>query len=224
MRSKNATKQFRTKTKVSNGYKDIFLDGVEALRANRFTKTIAVTHELHPKTSYPFRLASKKLVSEELEPLRFNLMEVTPEELYSFRKSQVSSFVLKVDGKLYYTNIPHDLNLVSSAILGAHKCAIAGHECKRLSAASDENGGCAKVRKHSKYIERYPWIKTGYETFNTERDSFVVVSCSHYEECPPRKNFSLGEINSAKLALAQFIWDDVKDLADVKAKKAKNKA
>lgn len=216
-------KKFKTTKEVSKVTKNIVLEGVETLRAERFTTTFKVVRELHPKTNLPVRVVSKEQIDEKVEPLNFPLTEVRPEELADYRKKGVPSFVLKVDGKLYYTAIPDNISFVSSNILGAHLCAVAGHECHRLSAASDEEGGCGKVRNRSNYIERYPWITTGYETFNTKHDSFVVVNCLHYEKCPPRKSRTTAEINNARLGLAQFVWDDVKSLAEVRARKEKNR-
>ena len=216
-------KKFKKTKEVSTVVKNIVLEGVNTLRAEKFTTTFEVTRELHPKTNQPFKVVSKEQVDEVVEPMCFHLVEVTSEELAGYRKSGISSFVLKVDGKFYYSEIPNNISFVSSSILGAHRCAVAGHECHRLSAASDEQGGCAKVRDRSNCIERYPWITTGYETFNTKHDSFVVVNCLHYEKCPPRKKLSAIEINNARLGLAQFVWDDVKTIAEVRARKAKNK-
>ncbi len=226
--NKNATtpkaeKKFKTTTEVTKTTKNIVLEGVETLRAEIFTTTFEVISELHPKTNQPFKVVSKKQIDEKVEPLSFPLIEVSPEALADYRKKGVSSFVLKVDGKLYYSAIPDNISFMSSAILGAHQCAVAGHECHRLSAASDEEGGCEKVRNRSNYIERYPWITTGYETFNTKHDSFIVVNCLHYEKCPPRKYRTTAKINEARLSLAQFVWDDVNSLAEVRARKAKYK-
>lgn len=217
------TEKFKTTNEVSISTKNIVLEGVKTLRAEKITTTFKVVRELHPKTNQPFKVVSKEQVDEKVEPLNFPLTEVTPEKLANYRKKGVSSFVLKVDGKLYYTAIPDDISFYSSTILGAHQCAVTSHECHRLSAASDEEGGCEKVRNRSNNIERYPWITEGYETFNTKHDSFVVVNCLHYEKCPPRKPRTTAEINKAKLSLAQFVWDDVETLAKVRAKKEKNK-
>ena len=79
------------------------------------------------------------------------------------------------------TEIPTDVNIFTLAkCLGTHKCGKVREECKRLLALPDEKGGCEKVRNHSSFLERYPWIKEGYETFNTRKDIFVVKKCEHY--------------------------------------------
>ena len=53
--------------------------------------------------------------------------------------------------------------------------------CQRLTAASDKNGGCGKVRAYSRCIERFDWITLGYETFNTaNNDVFFVGECMNY--------------------------------------------
>ena len=148
----------------------------------------------------------------------YPLIEVTREDLDKFRNAGISSFVVKKDGKLWYTNIPEDLSFYNSEILGTHKCSI---PCKRLSAAQDPEG-CAKVRGYSTGIEKYPWIVEGYETFNTEKDSFVVCKCTHFESCPPQKKLTLKEIERRRLNLAQHMWPEVESMDDVKKRLQKN--
>lgn len=189
-------KKFEKAKEVSTVLKNIVLEGVDILHADNVITTFEVTRELHPKTIPPFKVVSKKKVDEIVEPVCIHLVEVTSEELAGYRNSGISSFVLKVDGKLYYSEIPANLNFGDTTILGAHKCAVIGHECHRLSAASDDQGGCAKIRNDSSFIEKYPWITTGYETFNTKHDSFVVVNCLHYEKYPRRKKLSSTDSNN----------------------------
>lgn len=217
------TPKFQVSKETTTVIKNIVLEGVKTLRAVKITTTYEVTRELHPKTNKPLKVIDKNPITEIVEDISYNLITVTPKELAEYRRRGISSFVLKVDGnKLYYTSIPDNICFVSSTILGVHQCAVAGHECNRLSAASDEQGGCAKVRNRSQYIERYPWITCGYESFNTRHDSFVVVNCLHYEKCPPRKKLSAEEINRAKLSLAQFVWDDVTSRTEVRERVARN--
>lgn len=169
----------------------------------------------------PFTVIAKNALNEIIEDMSFDLSEVSVEELAAYRKTEIPSFVLKVEGKLYYSLIP-DINFYSYDLLGNHQCAVVGHECNRLSAATDENGGCEKVRNFSKEIEKYPWITIGYETFNTAHNSFVVVKCLHYEQCPPTVKHSFQDIMNTKLGLAQYIWDDVKSSPEVRERLIKN--
>ena len=168
-------------------FKNICLDGVKTLKADKITTIFEVKYKLHPKTQKPVNQISKKQVDEIVEHLSFNLFEVTSEELAGYRRSEDPAFVLKVDGKLYYSIIPDNMSFLMSPILGNHQCSSLGCSCRRISAAPDEAGGCAKVRDYAQCIERYPWITTGYETFNTRHDSFVVVNCLHYEKSLPHK-------------------------------------
>ena len=111
------------------------------------------------------------------------LKEVTVEELQEARKTKTPYFVLKEYGKYYLAEIQHDFVFVSSKVLGGHMCSY----CDHVSAASDEDGGCVKVRQFSKCIERYPFILLGYETFNTVSNVFVVPQCTNYAPFPSRK-------------------------------------
>ena len=101
--------------------------------------------------------------------------------------------------------------------------------CYRLSAASDEEGGCAKVRDSypDRCIENYPWIREGYQISNTVpgHNVFVVVRCEHFLEFPKREKTSIEEFNKRIVVLAQNLWPDVESSEDVikKIKSNENK-
>ena len=179
--NKNSTPTETGKKKQTIVTFNCFLN-TETLRIEKITSKFDVIYE--KKTNI---VILKKLTDKTVETMSFDLIEITKEELIGFKKTSIPSFVLKEEERYYYSAIPDNINLISSGIF-QHKCAASGKECNRLSAASDEKGGCAKVRDRSnKGIEKYPWIIEGYETFNTRYDSFVVAECLHYEKCPPRK-------------------------------------
>ena len=154
--------------------------------------------------------------------MKYPLAEITLEQIKELRKTDIPSFLLKEDGKYYFAKIPKQLNFTSSNLMGMHCCANSLNTCHHLSAASDEDGGCAKVRGFSRGIERYPWITMGYETFNVCHGCFVVLKCNHFEVAPPRKPVTIKEKNEAKLLLAQFVWDDVDNLTQVRQRIEKN--
>ena len=110
-----------------------------------------------------------------------DLREITLAELQKFRSSEVPGFVLKSNNNYYYSDA------INSSLrefgFSNHKCATSnGTVCHRLSAALDEEGGCAKVRGFSTHIENFPFITYGYETFNTKNDVFIVLNCYHFIE------------------------------------------
>ena len=205
-----------TKTTVEKNtvVQNIRLEGLKYLRMERVTTTFKVTRELNPKTKNPIKILAKDEVTREVKKLSFELKKVSKEELASYRVEGVSSFVVKVDEEFYHTAIPKTISFMSAKIMGTHQCGF----CNRLSAASDKDGGCAKVRNRSKCIERYPWIKKGYETFNTRQDSFVVVECQRYQAFPPKKKIEVKQLNNLKIGLAQFIYPDAETMADVRMK------
>ena len=149
-----------------------------------------VTYPIDQKTNKRYKAVSRKLIDEEklkIEKVTYPLVEVSSDEIDEYRKKRISFLVLKVQGKYYFTEIPKNMNFLSANILGMHMCAKIGHECKRLSAASDENGGCQKIRDINEHINKYPWITDGFETYNTVVTVFKVAKCEHYEKCAPRK-------------------------------------
>lgn len=170
-------------TKKENVIKSIVLDGTSALRIEVLTTFFDVLYQLNSQATRRIKVLSKVEVGSKTSNCTFPLTEVTPKMLSVYRSSEAAGFVLKVDGKFYYTKIPKNSNFSPFPFIGEHKCSTVGHECRRLSAKSDEQGGCAKVRDRYKCIENYPWITKGYETFNTFVESFVVIDCLHYENC-----------------------------------------
>lgn len=211
------------KVVTTTSTKNFYLDGNHTLLAEEVKTTSEIIHELHPTTKKPVKQLSRRELNVEVKPIRFELVEVTAEEVSIHRQNGVPGFVLKDNGKLFFTQIPETMTFLSSNLLCPHKCAVAGKECRRLSAASDADGGCEKVRNHATYIERYPWITRGFESFNTKLDSFVVSTCEHYEKCPPRTNkHSMQEVNDLKLGIAQYIWEDVRTLPEARARRARS--
>lgn len=186
------------------------------ISVERTTIVYEITVEIETKTKKKLRDISRKQVDQYTKEQSFQLVPITTEKLAEKRKLQIPSMVLKEGDQLYYAEIPKNLDMYSAQILGEHKCA---RPCKRLSAASDENGGCAKVRDSSTCIERYPWIILGYETFATTHDVFVVACCDHYTVFPPRPYKSSVEINAAKINLANFIWPEVDSISEIRRKK-----
>lgn len=203
-------------TETSTLVKNIRLDGFKTLLADEVTTTYEVT-----KIKSGKRVLSRNKLQETSIQLSFEIKEVTAENLEVIRKAKISSFVFKDNDKLYYANIPDNISFVGSSGLGNHLC---GAPCKQLSPASDREGGCAKVRARSTRIERYPWIKKGYETFNTRHDCFVVIECDHYKTTPPQKRLPLAKVNELKLGLAQFVWDDVETLPEARKRAIENRA
>ena len=165
-----------------------YLKGHESLVTEHYTQELTFVPEtFHTKeyfsglgfpkkrTTYKRVLKRETLNRSEEFPLR----EVTKEELKELRRSGQPGFVLKEDDKYYYAEIKYNTRLLSRCMLSGHKCEL----CKRLSAAADCDGGCAKVREGCRGIERYKWITSGYESFNVyEGGVFIVEYCDRYRQ------------------------------------------
>ena len=208
-------KKSKTTQKESKVTTCTTLEGVNILRVKRVETTFEVTQKVHRKANQSPRHVSKKQISKKVEILDFSLTEVTSHELADFRKNGDPFVVYKKDGRFYYSKIPADLNLDFPSGTYKHNCAIVGHECSRLSAASDENGGCEKVRQNSVGIELYPWITEGIESSNTLHDSFLVLACSHFVEEPPRTPLEPDKVSQMRLTLAEFYLDYITDPTEV---------
>ncbi len=196
--------EYATKMKkvVERNY---FLYGL-VLVMRMVTKFFDEKYLVHPETHEPYRLVDKKLVTTNREETQFPLKKVSAKKLAEYRMAEIPSFVLKTEDGLFHTEVPKDVNLVSSKLLGEHKCG----NCHRLSDA-----GCLKVRERSTGIERYPWIPLGYETFATAHDCFVVAKCLRWQKCPPYRKPTAEQMAKARLFLAQYVWPEVSSIKDI---------
>lgn len=175
------SKTYFTKKEQKQVSKNFKIEG-EELTVEKVSTTYEIVRKMQQNGNRKELVEVSKLKSDEkIEKVSFNLSEISPKEIEKHRKGGKPTFFLKMNDKYYFTEIPESLTFENSKLLGVHRCAFAGHECQRLSAAKEENGGCKKVRDRVKRIERYPWIKIGYETANTIFDCFIVIECSHYE-------------------------------------------
>lgn len=167
------------------------------------------------------RRVEKELLSSDIKDINFELREVSKEQLYEIRSKKIPSFIFKDGDKLFWTEIPKTMNFMTKEFLGKFKCAPSGGVCDRLSAASDEQGGCAKVRDIKKCIESYDFIILGYEIFGTNFDVFHVAKCTHFKEAKPQK-VTYKQRQIGLLSLAQCLYPDIETLSEVNEKMKKN--
>lgn len=160
-----------------SSYTDIVLDEL-VLKATKQISDYSVTKSV--SASGVERVVSKELVNQSSEEVSFNLTPTDRESLLEYRRSKIPGLIFKKNTNLYFCEIPAEMTYFSNELVGEHLCASFGHDCNRLYAKSDKEGGCAKVRNRARGIEYYRWITTGFETFNTHKDVFVVSVCKHY--------------------------------------------
>lgn len=125
----------------------------------------------------------KQKVDSSSETLSFPLTQITPLKVEELRFNNSPSFILKQNGKYFYTPIPLEkrISFYDAKVIGEHKCAFGNKMCAHLCALPDEQGGCEKVRLKGAKLEDFKWITEGYETFGIFDENFVVLKCSHYE-------------------------------------------
>lgn len=128
----------------------------------------------------------KKSVKRTNSIVEYPLMEISVTEVQNLRKSDKPIFLYKENNALYYTEMPARLHSVE-LLAGSHQCASVNNDCVRLSAESDANGGCRKVRDRYLRIENYDFIKKGYQVINTTNNCLVVLECSNFKAIPARE-------------------------------------
>ena len=149
-----------------------------------------------------------------------NLVEIPVEKISAIRASDLPALIMKHENRYWFCKVPWDFDIFSSNIGGRHVCA----DCDRVSAASDEDGGCAKVRDRiRKEIECYEFITDGIQTLNVKHPTFRVLCCSNWTAYPKRKSWSYDQLRKARITLAQNVWPDVTTLEEVRRRKEQNK-
>ncbi len=133
--------------------------------------------------SISIRYKTKVEGEQKIEILNFTLLPISAKEIGLLRKDTNKAYlILKKGGSLYFTEIPMEMRLFSQ-LHYIHKC----NTCSRLSALPDCQGGCAKTRNSSRFIEKYDFITNGIETINLLDTSLIVNECCNFQEIIPRK-------------------------------------
>ena len=145
-----------------------------------------------------------RILKKNIAKIPNELQAVSKEQLLRIRKEGVPIFILKVGEQIFFSQVNSYFN--TSGILGnVHQCSVNSITCARVSAASDANGGCQKVRDigKAKRIEKYDFILLGYEFANVKNDCLVVGVCKNFKEARQKK-FSFKEKSERKLGLACY--------------------
>lgn len=151
------------------------------------------------------------------------LSEVNRQVIFMRRIQNIPTFVLKVDEKLYVADIEYYYNMNNNADdkLGQeHMCV----DCMRCRALPEELGGCSKVRDCSieaysiegnsysdavdlsKRIEKYHFIKYGYEAFGVSHEVFCVGKCDNYEIIVGRHSIDNKTAMNMKYSIDQYYF------------------
>jgi len=168
-----------------------------------------------PKNDLAYNPIRTKISSNTELVETFELKEISVEELAKKRNSNIPGFVLKEDKKYFYTDVNPKIRFVSECFLGYHMCSFGNKDCSRLSAALDEEGGCARIRDANPWIEEYDFISKGVQTFNTKANCFVILSCGHYAPYKPRKSVTQQKKELLMESLANFYYDDFPTYEDI---------
>ena len=163
--------------RIVNSSKLALLDGGNTLSYQVYRKT----------------LEEKKSTSQLIVEDKYFLNPCTENQLLALRSQNIPTFILKLDGQLFYAFVRYDFFITNHFIFSTkHQC----DGCKRCYAKPFKKGGCSKVLarkantlnvsnpivlKSMSRIERFSFILDGYETIGIQRESFYVANCQYFK-------------------------------------------
>lgn len=140
----------------------------------------------------------------ETQILKFE--KVSANEVVEKRCKKESGIVMIYFGEIFFAKAPKYIKISKmSELLTNHKC----RDCMRLSAKSDEEGGCQKVRDFpikyipkgtenqeedastritkrdvidSMRIEKYPFVTFAMESINTSAPEILITDCKNFRK------------------------------------------
>lgn len=156
---------------------------------NKLTFNLNRYSVLNRKSHMGYLSNSAKIQLMDSQEIKF--AKTTREEIVEKRLNKEIGVVMVVDGETYFANIHEKARLETLLEAKLHKCGC----CKRLSAKTDECGGCAKVRdypieeyetvtsiQNKMRIEKYPFITEGLDAMNTTHRETLILECEHFEK------------------------------------------
>ena len=191
--------------KSLKSFTDVFFD--EKTLTLKATKTVS-KYDIMISIAFDGteRTVSKTLIDKASEDVSFKLEQTNRADLLEYRKNRESCLVYKVQKDVYYCKIPPEMTFFPQESFGKHVCSLLKDVCFRLSAKSDDEGGCAKVRNRARGIEYYSWITKGFETFGTHKNVFIVCACKHYiPDAPKPQNFAYALPKKAEIPASSII-------------------
>lgn len=150
------------------------------------------------------------------------LARKTKKQINALRQEGRPLLIVKENGILYAGTI-YGMYFNSNS---GHLCSRGGETCDRLSAKTDEEGGCRKVRQRSRGIEVCDFITRGFEAVHTEQkcDCLVVEECENFRPSPKDKSLSPLERQKSALALMQEIVPDILTYEELRRRISRNEA
>ncbi len=118
----------------------------------------------------------------------YQLRPITIEQLLELREKGLPAFIYKRGDALYFAIIPDYIRFLNCK----HLCS----SCQRVLHFSDKETGCPKIADRtspfaiqkylleSKRIEKYDFIRAGFESIFTHVDSFIVTKCDNFVPVP----------------------------------------
>ena len=160
------------------------------------------------------------------------LKEVSKQEIYEIRKKRIKSkksgIIIKIDNSFYFCDATlENMKILSNIPVFEWHCCNRGNEtitrgwsskkdttCKHLIANLQEDGGCPKVLNRfysynnkdletSKRIEKYDFIKYGYEIIGL-REELCVIECRNYEKAQKPDKINIESLIIKKRALREW--------------------
>lgn len=173
---------------------------------------------VHVRTVTICKLLGDEAIEQKVSRYEYPLKEIAERDIAKLRMSGKPVFLLKINGRYYRAFISKRLHLLAHDLIGDHMCKY----CDKAIATSDECGGCQKVRdrdfneclsadvtkrkamQDSKRIEKYPFIKAGYESFGVNQETFMVAECDNYKSYSPRKLMSPEDKRNLLISLEEW--------------------
>lgn len=166
----------------------------------------------------PFRLMKGHTIQFKIdgEEQTIKLKKSTPEEVVNLRKTRKPGIVLKgKNGNLYCAEVPN-VNLVPiNDDLNVHMCANCTKCCKCDKVHDDSlEGNMREGQKFtialelSKRIEKYSFIRYGFQIFNaSDNDDFTVCKCDDFSSYRQKHQMTLEEIRNAQTLFFDYLFN-----------------
>lgn len=150
----------------------------------------------------------------------YSLRQIDVRELMMLRLSKVPGIVYKKGNLFFYSAISGEFNLAGkSDDIGKHacsqQCTMVCKGCPRTSALTvayqQRIGESFKASVVNSWrIEKYDFVLEGLETFNMfgQNDAFIVLRCENYQVSTTQTRLSHKNLNTLKVGLANYMWED----------------
>lgn len=185
----------------------------------------------HPNGAVVYTFPNGEVKTTELKPIKISVLPELRKRVCRTPDAFPAFIFYRLNNAIYFAKVSKDMKMKTCT--QSHCCGF----CERCTAASDSNGGCAKVRDFHfeghlspvilsssqkeidsviadhRWIEKYNFLKESIELFNVAGgDDSIVYACNQFQTYRKRKTYTYADRQRSVQSLVELVIESPREI------------